>query len=148
MFWRANLILRVHTYLLSWQKTNFFHHIDTLTKINVKIDKCELPTFYWLPKLHKNPFKSRLISNFIHCFTAILPKHITSALTSIKDHVIKYSENALSNSNVNYLWSIKDSSKAIGKLLLSRFSSIFFRLFDFIHLITTWSYQRKRVVSC
>ena len=32
------------------------HHIDTLTKINVKIDKCELPTFYWLSKLHKNPF--------------------------------------------------------------------------------------------
>ena len=32
------------------------HHIDTLTKINVKIDKWELPTFYWLPKLHKNPF--------------------------------------------------------------------------------------------
>ena len=30
------------------------HHIDTLTKINVKIDKCELPTFNWLPKLHKN----------------------------------------------------------------------------------------------
>ena len=23
------------------------HHINTLTKINVKIDKCELPTFYW-----------------------------------------------------------------------------------------------------
>ena len=22
------------------------HHIDTLTKINVKIDKCEQPTFY------------------------------------------------------------------------------------------------------
>ena len=29
------------------------HHINTLTKINAKIDKCELPTFYWLPKLHK-----------------------------------------------------------------------------------------------
>ena len=28
------------------------HHIDTLTKINVKIDKCELSTFYWLQKLH------------------------------------------------------------------------------------------------
>ena len=24
------------------------HHIDTLTKIIGKIDKCELPTFYWL----------------------------------------------------------------------------------------------------
>ena len=32
------------------------HHIDTLAKINVKIDKCELPAFYWLPKLHKKSF--------------------------------------------------------------------------------------------
>ena len=29
------------------------HHIDTLTIINVKNDKCELSTFDWLPKLHK-----------------------------------------------------------------------------------------------
>ena len=30
-------------------------HIDTFTKSNIKIDKLNLPTFYWLPKLHKNP---------------------------------------------------------------------------------------------
>ena len=29
------------------------HHINTLTKINVKIDKCELPTFYWLQNYTK-----------------------------------------------------------------------------------------------
>ena len=46
------------------------HHINTLTKINVKIDKCELPTFYWLPKFNKRPYKSRFISNSI---TALLP---------------------------------------------------------------------------
>ena len=45
------------------------HHINTLTKIDVKIDKCELPTFYWLPKLHKRPYKSRFISNSSHCST-------------------------------------------------------------------------------
>ena len=28
-------------------------HIDSLTKSNIKIDKIDLPTFYWLPKLHK-----------------------------------------------------------------------------------------------
>ena len=82
-------------------------HINTLTKINVKIDKCELPTFYWLPKLHKHPYKSRFISNSSHYSTTILSKHITSALTAVKDHVMKYSETAFSNSNVNYFWSIK-----------------------------------------
>ena len=66
------------------------HRIDTLTKIIVKLDKCELPTFYWLPKLHTNPFKSRFISNSSHCSTTILAKHITSALTAVKDHVVKY----------------------------------------------------------
>ena len=71
------------------------HHNDTLTKIDAKIDKCELPTFYWLPKLHKNPYKSRFIANSSYCSAAILLKHITSALTTVKDHVIKYSETAL-----------------------------------------------------
>ena len=47
-------------------------HIDTLTKSNIKIDKLDLPTFYWLPKLHKNPYKSRFISNSSHCSTNIL----------------------------------------------------------------------------
>ena len=90
------------------------HHIKTLTKIDVKINKCELPTFYWLPKLHKRahlcavtymteislivtlnnqfnltPYKSRFISNSSHWFTTILSKHITSAVTAVKDRVIK-----------------------------------------------------------
>ena len=81
--------------------------IDTLTKSNIKIDKIDLPTFYWLPNLHKNHYKSRFISNSSHCSTTILSKHITSAFTTFKDHVIKYSETAFSNSNVNYFWPIK-----------------------------------------
>ena len=66
------------------------HHINTLTKINVKIDKCELLTFYWLPILHKPPYKSRFISNSSHCSTTILSKHITSALSAVENHVVKY----------------------------------------------------------
>ena len=81
---------------------------------------------YWLPKLHKRPYKSRFISNSSHCSTTILSKHITSALTAVKDHVINYSETAFSNSNVNSFWSIKTlprSSKSFGVLryLLSTF---------------------------
>ena len=59
------------------------HHINTLTKINVKIDKCELPTFYCLPKLHKRPYKSRFISYSSPCINTILSEHITSALTAV-----------------------------------------------------------------
>ena len=65
------------------------HYIDTLTKIDVKMDKYELPIFYWLPKLYKNPYKSRFTSNSSHCSTTILSKHITSALAAVKDHVIE-----------------------------------------------------------
>ena len=60
-----------------------------------------------MSKLHKCPYKSRFISKSSHCSTTFLSKDITSTLTAIKDHVIKYSETAFSNSNVNYFWSIK-----------------------------------------
>ena len=112
-------------------------HIDTLTKSNIKSDKLDLPTFYWLPKLHKNPYKSRFISNSSHCSTTILSKHITSALTALKYHVIKYSETAFSNSNVNYFWSIKNSSEVIEKLRLRNFQGSQVSSFDFSTLYTS-----------
>ena len=46
--------------------------------------------------------KSLFTSNLSHCSTSILCKHITSALTAVKEHAIKYSDAALnSNNNVN-----------------------------------------------
>ena len=111
--------------------------IDTLTKSNIKIDKLDLPIFYWLPKLQKNPYKSRFISNSSHCSTTILSKHITSALTAVKDHVIKYSETAFSNSNVNYFWSFKNSSEVIEKLRLRYFQGSQVSSFDFSTLYTS-----------
>ena len=70
-------------------------------EITIAFNPFDLPTFYWLPKLHKNPYKSRFISYSSHCSTTILSKHITSALTAVTDHAIKYNEAAFSNSNVN-----------------------------------------------
>ena len=76
-------------------------------------------------------YTSRFISNSSHCSTTILSKHITSALTVVKDNVIKFSETAFGNSNVNYVWSINNlprSSKSsdyvtftVLKYLLSTF---------------------------
>ena len=124
-------------------------HIDTLTKSSIKIDKLDLPTFYWLPKLHKNPYKSRFISNSSHCSTTILSKHMTSALTAVKEHVIKYSETAFSNSNVNYFWSIKNSSEVIEKLRLRNFQGSQVSSFDFSTLYTSLPHDpiKSKVLS-
>ena len=131
-FWRRNWILRVQYIPAKLTKDQLLsRHIDTLTKSNIKIDKLDLPTFYLLPKLHNNPYKSRFISNSSHCSTTILSKHITSALTAVKDHVIKYSDTAFSKSNVNYFWSIKNSSEVIEKLRLRNLQGSQVSSFDF-----------------
>ena len=75
--------------------------------------------------------------NSSHCSTTILSKHITSALTAVKYHVIKYSETAFSNSNVNYFWSIKNSSEVIEKLRLRNFQGSQVSSFDFSTLNTS-----------
>ena len=125
------------------------HHINTLTKINVKIDKCELPTFYWLPKLHKRSYKSRFISNSSHCSTTILSKNIASALTAVKDHVMKYSETVYINSNVNYFWYIKNCSEVIEKLRLRNFQGSQVSSFDISTLYTSLPHDliRDKVLS-
>ena len=46
-------------------------HIDTLTKSNIKIDKLDLPTFYWLPKLHKNPSYQIIVTALLPSFLSI-----------------------------------------------------------------------------
>ena len=47
-------------------------------------DHSKLPTLYWLPKLHKPPYKSRFITNSSACTTTELSILLTSCLTAIK----------------------------------------------------------------
>ena len=84
--------------------------IATRTKIYVKIDKCELPKCYLLPKVHKIiRIKPRLISYSSHCSSHIISKTMISALKAVKDHVNKYNETPFNNSNVNYFGSFGHS---------------------------------------
>ena len=57
------------------------HHIDTLTKINVKIDQLiELPTFYWLKKLHKQKRSTEGCSKFKSPETRQVQERLVSTL--------------------------------------------------------------------
>ena len=55
-------------------------------------DHSKVPTIYWLQKLLKIPYKSGFIANSSSCSTTELSIILTSCLTAIKNHVIKYCE--------------------------------------------------------
>ena len=64
----------------------------------------KLPTTYWLPYLHKRPYKLKLefIANSSSCTTTELSKLLTSCLTAIKSHAIRYCETVYETSNKNW----------------------------------------------
>ena len=66
--------------------------IDTRFAVGITESQEKLPTFYWLPKLHKRPYKACFIAKSSSCTTTSLSKVLTSCLTAIKNHWIKYCE--------------------------------------------------------
>ena len=52
--------------------------------VDVKERQDRLHTMYWLPKLHKRPYKARFIANSSSCTTTELSKLLTYCLTAIK----------------------------------------------------------------
>ena len=90
-------------------------HIQFMAKIGISPDKVHesLPSMYWLPKLHKTPYKARFIANSSSCSTTPLSKLLTSGLQLIKNGIIKYSEKVSENTGKNVFWSVKNSGEVL-----------------------------------
>ena len=60
------------------------HLNDLPVKFSVCVNegKDKLPTMYWLPKLHKRPYKARFIANSSSCTTTEVSILLTSCLTA------------------------------------------------------------------
>ena len=71
---------------------------------------------YWLPKLHKKPFKFRFISASSKCTTTKISVLLTTALSKFKELIINYCNKAYEHSGVNYFWSVKNSLEVLDKL--------------------------------
>ena len=115
-------------------------HITQCEQLKTKIDllnQNQLPTMYWIPKLHKNPYKARFIANSSSCSTTNLSKLITSCLTEIKNHVIRYCDRVYVNSGINMFWSIKNSSDILNKLVKRNNLVSTVSTYDFSTLYTT-----------
>jgi hypothetical protein len=47
----------------------------------------DLPYLYWIPKLHKTPYKERYIAGSSTCSTKELSIHLTKILSAVKEGV-------------------------------------------------------------
>ena len=97
----------------------------------------KLLTIYWLPKLHKRPYKSRFIANSSSCATFELFILLTSCLTVIKNHVIKYCTTVYERNGKTYFGLLTNSGE-IPNVLKSRcFLASSLTTYDFSTLYTT-----------
>ena len=65
-------------------------------------------TFYWIPKLHKDSYKT-FHAGSAKCSTKPLSKLLTSILTTVKDGFKKYSDVIYFNSGIIEMWNLKNS---------------------------------------
>ena len=87
---------------------------------------------YWIPKMHKNPYKHRFITGSTKCFTKPLSLLLKKLLTHIKQGLQKYCETAYSRSGVNQMWFLKNSKELLEHLKSPNFNHITsIKSFDF-----------------
>ena len=92
---------------------------------------------YYMRKLHKRPYKSRLIANSSACSTTELSILLTSCLTAIKKHVIKYCTTVYERNGKIFFWSIKNSGEILNKLKSRGFLASGLSTYDFSTLYTS-----------
>ena len=105
-----------------------------------------LPYIYWIPKIHKNPYKHWFIAGSSKCSTKPLSLILlTKLLTHIKQGLQKYCETAYSRSGVNQMWILKNSKELLDHLKSLNFNLITnIKSFDFSTLCTTIPHQKLK----
>ena len=123
------------------------NHKSVLTSfvIETSDDEQELPYIYWIPKMHKNPYKHRFIAGYSRCFTKYLSILLTKLLTHIKQSLQKYCETAYSRSRINQMWILKNSKELLEHLKSPTFNHVTsINSFDFFTLYTTIPHQKLK----
>jgi hypothetical protein len=96
--------------------------------ISTKDEELDLPSLYWIPKLHKCPFRQRYTAGSAKCSTKPLFKVLTCILSAVKTGLQSYCDTSYSRGGVNQMWILKNS-----KYFLV-YNSI--KIFDFSTLYT------------
>ena len=123
------------------------NHKSVLTSFGISTSDTEhdLPYIYWIPKMHKTPYKQRFIAGSSRCSTKPLSILLTKILTHIKQGLQKYCATAYSRSGINQMWILKNSKELLEHLKSPDFKSITsIKSFDFSTLYTTIPHQKLK----
>ena len=92
------------------------HSVMLAFRISLPEEDTALPKLYWIPKLHKNPYKQRYIAGPAKCSTKPLSQILTRILTAVKKGLQKYCDTAYFRSGVNQISTLKNSKEFLGNL--------------------------------
>jgi len=100
--------------------------------LSIKDHYIDLPSLYWILKLHKCPYKQRYIAGSAKSSTKSLSKLLNTVLFTVKGVLQTYCDTAYSRNGINQMWILKNSKDLVERLsfqLLSVITSI--KTFDF-----------------
>ena len=123
------------------------NHRSFMTSLNIPSGKEseDLPYLYWIPKLHKTPYKERYIAGSSTCSTKELSIHLTKILSTVKEGQQKYCETVYSRSGINHMWILKNSKDLLDNLKSRSFSQVSsIKTFDFSTLYTTLPHDKLK----
>ena len=99
---------------------------------------------YWIPKLHKKPYKARFIAGSCSCTTTKLSKMITSCLQLVKSHCITYCKTIRERTGVNSMWIINNSLDVISVIGKQQFQARNVSTWDFSTLYTSIPHDKLK----
>ena len=81
--------------------------------ISTKCEELDMPSLYWISKLHKYLFKHCYIAGSAKCSTKPLSTLLTCILSAVKTGRQCYCDISYSRDGVNQVWILKNSKKNI-----------------------------------
>jgi hypothetical protein len=105
--------------------------------ISTKDEELDLPSLYWIPKLHKCPFKQRYIAGSAKCSTKPLSKLLPCILSAVKIGLQSYCDTSYSRGGVNQMWILQNSKDLLEYIQSRSLTTIVLKRFDFSTFYTT-----------